>query len=358
MICPVCGKEIQGFIHIAKKKDYQHQEFIKGLQKIVDPMLPKMYLFEIIEELNKDLTLKGLVSKSFLTKRRKELGISGRKVVAIKRTGKSNPIKKRKVREREKIKIAKTIKKLWGSEEYDQRISGMLGKFGKESSQWKSENHTPLFLAEKEYVDLLSQYQDVTICSKCASTTRKINVHHIDENHGNFLISNLEPLCVSCHSKYHYSHSKKPFILIGKKFTFAAAHKLPRHGGKCKNLHGHEWTLEICIRKRVDSETGMVLDFSDLKKVVNTYVINKLDHGYLNKIIKNPTAENILIWVWSVLMFKALLKGIEKISVWESSDSVATITKEEMLSFFKSNIEEYVSKEWFTYRRKKRKYKE
>ena len=78
------------------------------------------------------------------------------------------------------------------------------------------------------------------------------------------------------------------------------------------------------------------MDFSDLKKIVKKHVISKLDHSYLNDTLSNPTAENLLVWIWNQLMFKGLLKGLYSIDLWESKDSVATITHKDMLSIFEN----------------------
>jgi 6-pyruvoyltetrahydropterin/6-carboxytetrahydropterin synthase len=169
-----------------------------------------------------------------------------------------------------------------------------------------------------------------------------MNIHHIDEDRNNFLPSNLEPLCVPCHTHFHYKLQKQPFVTVGKIFTFAAAHKLPNYEGACSRWHGHEWSLEIQVMKRIDKETGMVIDFSALKKIVTEWVINNFDHSSINDVIKNPTAENMLIWIWEILMFDAHLKGMESISLWETPSSKATLTKQGMLSILSDNIERYI----------------
>ena len=110
-------------------------------------------------------------------------------------------------------------------------------------------------------------------------------------------------------------------MLITKSFSFAGAHHLPKHPGKCKNLHGHEWKLEVTISGQIDAETGMIIDFSDLKKIVNENVIDKLDHSYLNGIIENPTAEEIAIWIWNHL--KERLEGLYEVKIWETPKSFA-----------------------------------
>lgn len=251
---------------------------------------------------------------------------------------KKNAAKRPEVR----AKISSTVRGLWEDGNYVNRINGMTGKVGPLSSRYIPENHTIEALCEKNYKELLSLFQDVGICSRCGKTLEegKINIHHVDEAHSNFLPSNLEPLCVSCHMEYHYGIRKQNFIIITKIFQFAAAHRLPNHPGKCFNWHGHEWKLEVSVKKRIDRKTGMVLDFSDLKRVVTKNIINVLDHDTVNSYIPNSTAENILEWVWNQLMFDGLLKGIYEIRVWESPTSYATIDVPCMLSLFTSHVEE------------------
>ena len=71
-------------------------------------------------------------------------------------------------------------------------------------------------------------------------------------------------------------------ITVVKEFSFAASHFLPNHPGKCQNLHGHTYKLQVGVRGKVDPETGMVVDFGKLKNLVEKTIIEKLDHGYLN----------------------------------------------------------------------------
>lgn len=85
---------------------------------------------------------------------------------------------------------------------------------------------------------------------------------------------------------------------IGKTFTFESAHQLPQNPiyGKCQYLHGHSYKLTVEIEGDVNGY-GWVMNFSDLKSIVNKKVIEVLDHKFLNDIIKLPTAENILVWI-------------------------------------------------------------
>lgn len=87
---------------------------------------------------------------------------------------------------------------------------------------------------------------------------------------------------------------------VGRTFYFDASHHLPAYKGKCEQLHGHTYRLDVAVEGEVGRE-GMVLDFSELERVVEEKVISPLDHQDLNNIIKNPTAEHIAEWIWKKL---------------------------------------------------------
>jgi 6-pyruvoyltetrahydropterin/6-carboxytetrahydropterin synthase len=90
-------------------------------------------------------------------------------------------------------------------------------------------------------------------------------------------------------------------LTIIKEFTFDAAHFLPGYKGKCANPHGHGWVLQIGVTGKVNPITGMVIDFGELAKFVNSGIIEKVDHVALNDLNEEfasmPTAENIVLWV-------------------------------------------------------------
>jgi len=96
---------------------------------------------------------------------------------------------------------------------------------------------------------------------------------------------------------------------IGREFHFDASHFLPAYKGKCEQVHGHTYKLEIEIKGEPDKD-GMVMDFSELKGIVNENIIEKLDHRDLNELFENPTAENIAGWI-----FKELEKRIPVSSI-------------------------------------------
>ena len=68
---------------------------------------------------------------------------------------------------------------------------------------------------------------------------------------------------------------KMESMLITKEFTFDAAHKLDWHQGKCKNLHGHTYKLQVTVVGELN-KNGIVIDFGDLKNIVNNKVIEVL----------------------------------------------------------------------------------
>ena len=103
---------------------------------------------------------------------------------------------------------------------------------------------------------------------------------------------------------------------VRRNFDFEAAHLLPHHPGKCKDLHGHSYRLVVTVDRSVNRSTGLAIDFADLKKVVREHVVDVLDHKYLNDIIDNPTAENIAVWMWKRLA--ASLEGLIEIELFET----------------------------------------
>lgn len=78
-------------------------------------------------------------------------------------------------------------------------------------------------------------------------------------------------------------------IRITKQFTFETAHALYGYDGKCQNIHGHSYKLDVCVIGEPITDTsnvkcGMVIDFGDLKKIVKKEVVDVLDHAImLNK---------------------------------------------------------------------------
>jgi 6-pyruvoyltetrahydropterin/6-carboxytetrahydropterin synthase len=106
-------------------------------------------------------------------------------------------------------------------------------------------------------------------------------------------------------------------MIVARCFEFQAAHHLPRHPGKCRRPHGHSYRLEVLCEGPVDPESGMVVDFADLKAAVQERVLDRFDHRDLNDILENPTAELIAAWIWDELREADL--PIQEIRLWETS---------------------------------------
>lgn len=92
--------------------------------------------------------------------------------------------------------------------------------------------------------------------------------------------------------------------LLSKQFKFEAAHHLPSHDGKCQRLHGHSWVGYLYLQGfalvQSGPKTGMVMDFGDVKKIINPLVDDYLDHYYLNESLKleSPTSESVAQWIY------------------------------------------------------------
>ncbi|MFH1533586.1 MAG: 6-carboxytetrahydropterin synthase QueD [Nitrospirota bacterium] len=103
---------------------------------------------------------------------------------------------------------------------------------------------------------------------------------------------------------------------LNVKFDFAASHFLTKYHGKCENLHGHNYKLIVAIKDDVKDD-GMVIDYKEIKEIVNSHVIDHLDHKHLNDIIENPSSENILVWMWEKLKDKLPLT---KLTLYETEN--------------------------------------
>lgn len=108
---------------------------------------------------------------------------------------------------------------------------------------------------------------------------------------------------------------------------FCAAHQLKGYEGPCENLHGHNFRVQVFLKKNKLNSLGMIFDFKKAKNILRN-IIKDFDHKFLNvlpffkKI--NPTAENI-----SKVIFHEFSKNIkrdillEKVIVWESEKACA-----------------------------------
>lgn len=73
-------------------------------------------------------------------------------------------------------------------------------------------------------------------------------------------------------------------LTLTRRFTFEMAHALSGYDGACRHIHGHSYKLFVTVEGSAstnsdDPKLGMVIDFTDLKKVINTQVIDRFDHA-------------------------------------------------------------------------------
>lgn len=136
---------------------------------------------------------------------------------------------------------------------------------------------------------------------------------------------------------------------LTKIFHFEAAHALNGYDGKCRNIHGHSYELRVTVKGMPLNEpgnpkNGMVIDFHDLKQIVNQEVVDKLDHAFIvgnnmpkdfveitkrdfDKVVElpyQPTSENMLA-DFAERIKKRLPQHVELYSVTlqETRDNIA-----------------------------------
>lgn len=107
---------------------------------------------------------------------------------------------------------------------------------------------------------------------------------------------------------------------LSKEFTFDSAHFLKDYHGKCERLHGHTYRMRVTVEGPVQAN-GLVMDFADMKKIVNEKVVDKFDHNNINDILEHSTVENMCVWAWEQL--KPVLPKIAEIRIWETPTSCA-----------------------------------
>ncbi|MBU0682698.1 MAG: 6-carboxytetrahydropterin synthase QueD [Candidatus Omnitrophota bacterium] len=111
------------------------------------------------------------------------------------------------------------------------------------------------------------------------------------------------------------------------KSKFSSAHNLRQYKGKCEELHGHNWHVELVLFAEALNSAGMVLDFKDLKNLLNE-VLAELDHKHLNELewfkTVNPTSENIARYIYEKILSTNPELRIKKVTVWETDSSAAT----------------------------------
>ncbi len=117
---------------------------------------------------------------------------------------------------------------------------------------------------------------------------------------------------------------------VSVEHTFAAGHALRNYRGKCENVHGHNYRVQITLRGEKLDSIGMLVDFTELKRVLRG-ISEQLDHVFINDVepftVLNPTAEN-MAWFFHEELVKTLRLDnpveVAEVKVWETDIQSAT----------------------------------
>ena len=112
--------------------------------------------------------------------------------------------------------------------------------------------------------------------------------------------------------------------------NFSSAHQLRGYKGKCENLHGHNYKIEIFARGRELNNIGLLVDFGDLKTAADE-IVQYLDHRNINELPPfdaelNPSAENLARYILEHVAARVGDERVEdyKVRCYETPTSVAT----------------------------------
>ena len=130
---------------------------------------------------------------------------------------------------------------------------------------------------------------------------------------------------------------------VSKEINFCYGHRLLDYDGKCAHPHGHNGKIEIELAAKSLDKRGMVYDFGDMKKIIQKWVDEELDHkmilqkkDILVKILKdlkepyflmdeNPTAEALAKLIYKYANSKRL--PVSRVTFWETPSSSATYSE-------------------------------
>jgi 6-pyruvoyltetrahydropterin/6-carboxytetrahydropterin synthase len=131
---------------------------------------------------------------------------------------------------------------------------------------------------------------------------------------------------------------------VTRELTFCYGHRLLDYNGKCKHLHGHNGRAVITLSAEKLDALGMVLDFTDLKRVVGGWIDEQLDHKMLlhrddpvlpllrqqgepvHVLDVNPTAENIAKLIFDVTAARGF--PVVEVKLWETDSCYATYRRQ------------------------------
>jgi 6-pyruvoyltetrahydropterin/6-carboxytetrahydropterin synthase len=134
--------------------------------------------------------------------------------------------------------------------------------------------------------------------------------------------------------------SSSTTVLVSRRESFNAAHQLRDPGlsdeenqrlfGKCANLHGHNYVLEVVVAGEIDQTTGYVLDLKQLSDVICRLIIQDVDHRNLNTDVPwldglIPTAENLAMAFWERVRSELPEGSLRSVRLWETDKNWAEV---------------------------------
>jgi 6-pyruvoyltetrahydropterin/6-carboxytetrahydropterin synthase len=111
--------------------------------------------------------------------------------------------------------------------------------------------------------------------------------------------------------------------------TFAAGHSLRNYHGKCENVHGHNYRVQVTLAGEELNATGLLVDFAEVKRLIRA-VVARLDHQFLNDLAPfdtiNPSAENMAWYFYEQISGGMNGSGprIREVKIWETDITSAT----------------------------------
>ena len=116
---------------------------------------------------------------------------------------------------------------------------------------------------------------------------------------------------------------------ITVEYSFAAGHALRGYKGKCENVHGHNYKVQVTVAGEQLNPTGLFMDFVELRAAIKA-AVERLDHRFLNDLPPfdqlNPSAENLAKYFWEKIEPQAQAQGVrvEAVTIWETDITSAT----------------------------------
>lgn len=116
-------------------------------------------------------------------------------------------------------------------------------------------------------------------------------------------------------------------VKLTKLFRFEASHcldQLPKDH-VCNRMHGHSYRVKVEVSGEVDPKTGFLIDYSDMKEIVQP-IIDQLDHGHLNDIdgLNITSTEYLAAWLWNKI--KPKLDQLSKLTIYETDSTSCEYT--------------------------------